>query len=148
MPAKTEKRKRDAAHHSTNKKTKGEPGSTSKRAIKQERQSHRKHSEVVVDAKRIWNRLRLKTNTKEQNRELMDQLFPLVKGKANEIALQHDASRVVQAAIQFGSKEERLQILKELCAKSGNFAELSKSQYAHFCALKAQGCQVAFEFLT
>ena len=39
----------------------------------------------------------------------------LIRGKVNEIALQHDASRVVQAAIQFGSKEQRKELLKEIC---------------------------------
>lgn len=119
------------------KRSKQESNSTSKRALKQERQAHRKHADVVNDAKRIWNQLRLKTNTKEQNREYMDELIPLIKGKSNEIALQHDAARVVQAAIQFGTAEERRNIVAELCEKPGNFAELSKSQYAHFCVLKA-----------
>lgn len=108
----------------------------------------RKHADIVADGKRIWNQLRLKTNTPDQTRALVDELMPLVAGKAAELALQHDASRVVQAAIQFGSKEERKQILKELCSHKqqetgGNssnsnncFVELSKSQYAHFVVLK------------
>jgi pumilio family protein 6 len=129
----SKKSKGSGAKHST------VPPSTvgSKRAVKQERQSQRKHADVVNDAKRIWNQLRLKTNTSEQNRQYMDTLMPLITGKANEIALQHDAARVVQAAIQFGTVEERRLILQELCAKQNNFAELCKSQYAHFCALKA-----------
>ena len=109
---------------------------TNKRQVKQERQSTRRHADVVVSAKEIWNKLRLKTNTPEMNRKLMDELMPLIRGKANQIALQHDASRVVQAAIQFGTKEERLEIVKELTATPGSLAELSKSQYAHFCVLK------------
>jgi pumilio family protein 6 len=108
-----------------------------KRALKQQRQSGRKHADVVVEAKGIWNLLRLKTNTKKQNRDLMDDLMPMITGKANQIALQHDASRVVQAAIQFGTPEERKLILTELCKDVGNLVELSKSQYAHFCVLKA-----------
>lgn len=116
----------------------------------------RKHADVVTDGKRIWNQLRLKTNSPEQTRALVDELMPLVAGKAHELALQHDASRVVQAAIQFGSVNERRQILKELTAHKqqqseggvGNnnnnnsnsnscLVELSKSQYAHFVVLKA-----------
>ena len=105
----------------------------------------RKHADIVVDGKRIWNQLRLKTNTPEQTRALVDELMPLVLGKASELAMQHDASRVVQAAIQFGSVAERKQILKELClqkeggnsgASSSCLVELSKSQYAHFVVLK------------
>ena len=65
------------------KRSKQESSSTSKRALKHERQSQRKHADIVNDAKRIWNQLRLKTNTKEQNREYMDELIPLIKGKSN-----------------------------------------------------------------
>eukprot|EP00977_Amphora_coffeiformis_P019837 scaffold7485_cov176-Amphora_coffeaeformis.AAC.24 len=114
----------------------GAAAATNKRQLKQERQSTRRHAEVVVSAKEIWNKLRQKHNTPEINRKLMDELMPLIRGKANQIALQHDASRVVQAAIQFGTKEERQEIAKELTATPGSLAELSKSQYAHFCVLK------------
>jgi pumilio family protein 6 len=96
----------------------------------------RRHADVVNEAKAIWNKLRLKTNTAEENRKLMDQLMPLVKGKANEIALQHDASRVIQAAVQFGTAQERSDMLKEICKDAGNLLELTKSQYAHFAVIK------------
>lgn len=136
MASKGNKRKGQAApQHS--KKAKQEAGtSSSKRHLKHERQSTRRHAEVVASAKEIWNKLRLKNNTPDTNRKLMDELMPLIRGKVNQIALQHDASRVVQAAVQFGSKEERREIVKELTATPGSLAELAKSQYAHFCVLK------------
>ena len=109
---------------------------TSKRQLKHERQSTRRHADVVVAAKEVWNKLRQKNNTAETNRKYMDELMPLIRGKVNQIALQHDASRVVQAAIQFGTKQERLEITQELTATPNSLAELSKSQYAHFCVLK------------
>jgi pumilio homology domain family member 6 len=70
-----------------------------------------------------------------------------MRGKMNEIALQHDASRIVQAAIQFGTPAQRKEILIELCANTAEAAEasgskmeqlpeLSKIQYAHFVTLK------------
>jgi len=106
-----------------------------KRAVKQERQSHRRHADVVIEAKELWNKLRLKSNTPDDIRQYMVTLMDLVRGKIPEIALQHDASRVVQAAIQFGTPEERKEVVVELCAK-GNIPELSKVQYAHFVVLK------------
>lgn len=106
-----------------------------KRALKQERQSHRRHADVVMESKDLWNKLRLKTNTPEETRQYMVTLMDLIRGKIPEIALQHDASRVVQAAIQFGTPEERKEVVVELCAKS-NIPELSKVQYAHFVVLK------------
>jgi pumilio family protein 6 len=47
--------------------------------------------------------------------------------------MQHDASRVVQAAIQFGNTSQRSSLLKELAPA---IPELSKIQYAHFVVLK------------
>ena len=96
----------------------------------------RRHAEVVEEAKGLWNKLRIKTNTTEQTRELLDQLTPLIQSKACQIALQHDASRVVQAVFQFGSPEERASLLKELLEDGTTFPELCKSQYAHFLVLK------------
>ena len=64
----------------------------------------------------------------------------MLKGKMMEVAMQHDASRMVQAVLQFGSKEERLETVRELCAtekeSAVNLAELCKIQYAHFVVLK------------
>ena len=112
-----------------------ESASNSKRALKQARQSHRPHSETVVTAKELWNKLRLKTNTPAKNEELMKELMGLLTGKFNQVALQHDASRVVQAAIQFGNKNQRKIVIKEIC-DGGRMIELAKSQYAHFVVLK------------
>lgn len=107
-----------------------------KQALKHERQSHRKHAEAVLEAKKIWNKLRQKNNSKDEVGKMMEDLMKLIRGKANEIALQHDASRVVQAALQFGSDEQRKEVLEELC-KEGNLFELARNQYAHFVVLKA-----------
>lgn len=108
---------------------------TSKRALKQQRQSHRPHSETVVAGKELWNKLRLKTNTPEQIVEMMKEMMGLLKGKFSQVALQHDASRVVQAAIQSGNKSQRKIIIEEIC-EGGRLIELAKSQYAHFVVLK------------
>jgi pumilio family protein 6 len=120
--------------------------SNKKRALKHERQSHRRHADSVVTAKEVWNRLRLKTNTREETRELTDELMELLRGKFAEVAMQHDASRVVQAVVQYGTPEQRLDVVKELAnadvagsGKSNNtnsLAELCKVQYAHFVVLK------------
>lgn len=114
---------------------KEQSSSQKKRAVKHERQSHRKHADAVATSKEIWNKLRLKNNSPEEKRRLVAELMDLLRGKVNEVALQHDASRVVQAAIQFGTAEERKEIIMELC-QTGSLAELSKIQYAHFVILK------------
>jgi len=66
--------------------------------------------------------------------------------------MQHDASRCVQGLLQFGTEEQRREVVMELCdagssSKSTdeknnnnqsnmNLAELCKIQYAHFVVLK------------
>lgn len=62
----------------------------------------------------------------------MELLFN-TESTVSEIALQHDASRTVQAAIQFATPEQRRKICKALAPQ---LPEISKVQYAHFCVLK------------
>jgi len=110
--------------------------SKQKRVLKHERQSHRRHADVVKESKDIWSQLRLKTNTKEQITDSMTRLMELLfttETTLSEIALQHDASRIVQAAVQFATPPQRLQLVTAL---QSHLAEMSKVQYAHFCVLK------------
>jgi pumilio family protein 6 len=145
----SKKQKKDSDKSKTTRSaTENLSNSAQKRQVRKERQSHRRHADIVNEAKILWNKLRVKTNTPEETQELMDKLMSLITGKVNEIALQHDASRIVQAAIQFGSKEQRKELLQEICASQkqdskddnggivGGLAELAKIQYAHFCCLK------------
>lgn len=126
--------------------------SNKKRALKAERQSHRKHATTVISAKETWNELRVKTNDKETNVKLCAELHALLKGKCMEVAMQHDASRCVQGVLQFGTAEQRREVVMELCDAGGgpgkkasdekqnhgsmNLGELCKIQYAHFVVLK------------
>eukprot|EP00980_Cylindrotheca_fusiformis_P015430 scaffold4343_cov144-Cylindrotheca_fusiformis.AAC.8 len=139
------KRKGNLNGGESNKKQKQEDSETKsssaqKRELKKERQSHRRHAETVAEAKVLWNKLRMKSNTTEEKNELMERVMKMIRGKINEIALQHDASRVVQAAVQFGSAEQRKEILSEICEKPEALVELSKIQYAHFLSLKIIKC--------
>jgi hypothetical protein len=137
--------------------------SNKKRALKAERQSHRKHAPIVRSAKTIWNELRIKTNDTVTNATLCTELHGLLKGKCMEVAMQHDASRCVQGVLQFGTEDMKREVVMELCRSSGdaatttttggkkghddksmmkkdeskmNLAELCKIQYAHFVVLK------------
>ena len=124
--------------------------SNKKRALKAERQSHRKHASTVLQSKEIWNELRKKSNDKETITKLVTELHSTLKGKCMEVTMQHDASRCVQGVLQFGNEVQRREVVMELCeagsgsdGKSGekknqtiNLAELCKIQYAHFVVLK------------
>lgn len=104
-----------------------------KRALMHERQSHRRHYEEVKQAKEIWNKLRKKDNDKKEVDAMVAELMVLFEGKFQEVVLKHDASRVVQSLIQFGSPDQRKLILNEL---RDIIPEMSKIQYAHFVVLK------------
>lgn len=114
-----------------------------KRLLKQQRQSGRKYHDDVIQMKKLWNQLRVKPKKKKeqgssgaeegQEELLMGQLMELLHEKVAELSMQHDASRVVQAAIQFGNTTQRQTILVELVP---SLPTLSKVQYAHFVVLK------------
>lgn len=124
------------AKHSGNQSSEAVSSSAQKRQVRKERQLHRRHADTVNEAKVLWNKLRLKSNTKQETEDLMEKLMELIRGKVNEIALQHDASRVVQAAVQFGTDVQRKELLTEICQSEGGLVELSKIQYARFCCMK------------
>ena len=99
------KRPKDKKVTSKRKHQPAEPTpSNKKRALKAERQSHRRHASTVRPAKEIWASLRVKTNDSETNAKLCTELYEMLKGKILEVAMQHDASRMVQAILQFGNK--------------------------------------------
>lgn len=55
-----------------------------KRALKHERQSHRRHYDDVTRAKALWNKLRVKTNSKNETKEIMAELMDLLTGEFQE----------------------------------------------------------------
>jgi len=94
--------------------------SNKKRALRAERQSHRKHAPVVRSAKTIWNELRIKTNDASTNVALCAELHGLLRGKCMEVAMQHDASRCVQGVLQFGTEDMKRDVVMELCRVDDN----------------------------
>ncbi|OUM61752.1 hypothetical protein PIROE2DRAFT_69565 [Piromyces sp. E2] len=97
--------------------------------LKNERKAQNPSYEIISEAKEIWETLRLKRNTKEERRELMDRLMKIIRGKVQEIIFKHDASRIIQCAIKYGNQSQRSEIAKEL---KGRYVELSKSVYGRF----------------
>jgi hypothetical protein len=64
------------------------------------------------------------------------------------VALKHDASRLVQAVVLFGSEAQRLAVLEE-CTAGGSgggngFMELCRSPYAHYVVIKVVHLWVVF----
>jgi pumilio homology domain family member 6 len=78
--------------------------------------------------------MRTKSMPVEEKRTIIDSMLKKLPGTVVSISLRHDASRVIQSIIQFGTIEQRGKVLQELAPK---LAELAKTPYGHFTGLKA-----------
>lgn len=87
------------------------------------------HFELILQCKKIWEKIRQKDCQTKQREELLSQLMHLIQKRVVEIIFKHDASRIIQCAIKYGSKEQRVVIAKEL---EGHFVELTRSKYGKF----------------
>jgi len=97
--------------------------------LKNERKAQNPSYEIITEAKEIWETLRLKRNTKDERKQLMERLMNIIRGRVQEIIFKHDASRIIQCAIKYGNQSQRSEIAKEL---KGRYVELSKSVYGRF----------------
>ncbi|TMW60567.1 hypothetical protein Poli38472_000609 [Pythium oligandrum] len=103
------------------------------KVAKKQRKMQRPHYEVVSRAKEIWNIIRERDVEKGKRTKLVDELAELVQGKVYDIAAKHDASRVIQALLKFGSPKQRTQTIDEL---KDHIVDLSKMQYGCFLVQK------------
>jgi pumilio family protein 6 len=97
--------------------------------LKNERKAQNPSYEIISEAKEIWETLRLKRNTKDERKQLMERLMKIIRGRVQEIIFKHDSSRIIQCAIKYGNQSQRSEIAKEL---KGKYVELSKSIYGRF----------------
>jgi pumilio homology domain family member 6 len=51
----------------------------------------------------------------------------IVRGKVKELVFKHDASRIIQTLVKYGSKKERNEIAVEL---KGKYRELIQEKYS------------------
>jgi hypothetical protein len=64
--------------------------------------------------KQFWNVARMKNLTTSEREALIKTIMSKMKGNILQVTLRHDASRAVQCILQFGSAEQRRQILSEM----------------------------------
>jgi hypothetical protein len=69
----------------------------------------------------------------ETRNQLLQNLLLGVSNHIVEITLRHDASRIIQTLIQFGTDQQREKVLAELSPK---LYEIAKAPYGHFTVLK------------
>ncbi|KAF9582588.1 pumilio domain member 6 [Lunasporangiospora selenospora] len=104
-----------------------------KKALREERRSHKPNSELIYPAKKIWERLRRKDLAKDERKEVMKEMMDLITGKVQEIIFKHDMSRIIQSCLKYGNEDQRNVIAGELV---GYYLTLSKSMYGRFIVVK------------
>ncbi|XP_074473546.1 pumilio homolog 3 isoform X2 [Sebastes fasciatus] len=82
--------------------------------------------QIIRQCKQVWGDLRRKKCDDELKKKLMKDLHDLIRGKMKQMAFAHDSVRVLQCFIQFGSHEQRKEVLEEL---KEDIIGLCKSQY-------------------
>ncbi|KFA48402.1 hypothetical protein S40293_00386 [Stachybotrys chartarum IBT 40293] len=98
--------------------------------LAQERKAAKPLADEVHRTKKIWERLRIKSQVpKDERQQLIDELYGIITGRVKDFVLKHDAVRAVQTAIKYSTAEKRKQIAKEL---QGTYAQLAESRYAKF----------------
>ncbi|KAG0267409.1 pumilio domain member 6 [Mortierella polycephala] len=104
-----------------------------KKALREERRSHKPNSELIVPAKKLWEKLRLKELPKEERQQVMKEMMALITGKVQDIIFKHDMSRIIQSCLKHGNEVQRNVIAGELV---GHYLTLSKSMYGRFIVIK------------
>ncbi|KAF8927565.1 armadillo-type protein [Dissophora ornata] len=104
-----------------------------KKALRDERRSHKPNSELIYPAKKLWEKLRLKELPKAERQAVMKDMMALITGKVQDIIFKHDMSRIIQSCLKHGNESQRNIIAGELV---GHYLTLSKSMYGRFIVVK------------
>ncbi|KAF9310694.1 pumilio domain member 6 [Podila horticola] len=104
-----------------------------KKALRDERRSHKPNSELIYPAKKLWEKLRLKELPKAERQAVMKDMMDLITGKVQDIIFKHDMSRIIQSCLKHGNEAQRNIIAGELV---GHYLTLSKSMYGRFIVVK------------
>ncbi|KAF3909875.1 hypothetical protein ABW21_db0206470 [Orbilia brochopaga] len=104
------------------------------RKLATERKQAKPNADIIHRSKKIWERLRRKSHVPlDERKKLTDELFTIVTGRVKELVFKHDASRVIQTAVKYGSAERRQQIAREL---KGEYVQLAESAYGKYLVVK------------
>jgi len=104
------------------------------KALAKERKASKPNADIIQRAKKIWERLRIKSNVpKEERKELLEELYEIITGRVHDLVFKHDSVRTVQCALKYSTLAQRIQIAKEL---KGSYRQLVESRYAKFLVAK------------
>lgn len=98
--------------------------------VQEQRRAAKPHSDLLVDAKRIWSLVRQKNIAVTERQKHIRDLMGVIRGRVKDIVFKHDASRIVQSVVKYGGQKERDEIAIEL---KGKYKELAQNKYSKVC---------------
>ncbi|KAL0959126.1 hypothetical protein HGRIS_014419 [Hohenbuehelia grisea] len=108
-------------------------GHKAQKLLQDQRKASKPHSNLLLDAKRVWSLARQKNLPTEERQKHIHDLMDVIRGKVKDIVLKHDASRIVQTVVKWGRQKERDEIAAEL---KGKYRELAQNKYSKFLVTK------------
>ncbi len=102
--------------------------------LKKERSMMKPNFQLVETLKTSWNKVRVKSTPESIKQELLKTMSSQMAGHVLQVTLRHDASRITQCLLQFGTEAQKQLVLQELLQKA---VEIAKTPYGHFTILKA-----------
>ena len=107
------------------------------RTLTAQRKLGKPNGDSIHRAKKIWERLRIKSAVPlAERKELVEELFGIIREQVKEYVFKHDSVRVVQCALKYANKAQRSMIVEEL---RGSYRELAESRYGKFLVGKLVG---------
>lgn len=97
------------------------------KALLAQRRASKPHAGLISEAKRIWSLARQKNIPAAERQTHIQELMTAIRGHVKDFVLKHDASRIVQTIVKYGSQKERSEIATEL---KGQFRSLAQNRYS------------------
>ena len=97
-----------------------------------EKKNKQKRELMIAQCKQSWEKARVGHLSDKERKPLIESLMNQITGHVEEILLKHDASRIIQCCIKYGTQEDIKKIYGELKPKMNEFI---KSKYGKFIVL-------------
>lgn len=95
--------------------------------VHQERKAAKQHADILAVAKPLWAQARRKDVPRAERQKDIDALMEAVKGRVQDVVFKHDASRIVQTLVKYGSQQVRDEVATEL---KGRYRDLAQNKYS------------------
>ncbi|XP_068725822.1 pumilio homolog 3-like [Montipora capricornis] len=125
----------EAGQHKKHKDSIGKPNiwQMKKKERKTFRRKQNETFDLIHSLKQIYETIRRKNCSKAEKIELIDKTLNLISGHSHEVIFKHDAGRVIQSCVKFGTEQQRQRLFEQF---KDDFGELIKFTYSKFLVKK------------